>query len=477
MRNEGGALPFEAEVTRRVTPGQEHLLAVRVDSTLSHKTVPSTLPWKQTGRPFEYYFDFLNMSGIHRPVRLYATGRTYVSDIDVVPAISGKTGRLKVGVEVEGRFDAVRVTVVDRNGRSVAEKESAKGEFTLSIPRCSFWSPESPYLYTLRVEVLSGGEVVDQYPVPVGVRTVEVRGNKFLLNGKPVYFKGACRHEDFPVLGRAMNEAVLVKDFSLMQWVNANSYRGSHYPHSEEEMNLADRLGVMIIDEAPAVGQNDFVHEVFVKGINDEETQAAHLEMIQRMYERDKNHPCVVMWSVADEPSSGERAWVDYAKPLFAYLRKVDKMRPVSFATTTYDKDEKSGHLCDVILLNRYYGWYQRTGQLHNIEAPLEAELEGWYKKYRKPIILEEFGADAISGYHSLPPLIFSEEYQLELAKRTLSVCDAKPYVIGEHIWVLCDFATKQDIRRVDGNRKGIFSRTRQPKMVAHWLRERWAKM
>ena len=183
------------------------------------------------------------------------------------------------------------------------------------------------------------------------------------------------------------------------------------------------------------------------------------------------------MWSIADEPASNEAGWVAYAKPLFAYLRKMDSTRPVSFATTSYDFQEKSGQLCDVILLNRYYGWYQRTGQLNNIAQPLSDELDRWYKKYKKPIIFEEFGADTVPGYHHQPPLIFSEEYQVELCKRTCEVLDSKPFVIGEHVWVLFDFATKQDLRRIDGNRKGIFSRNRQPKMAAHWFRERWAKI
>ena len=476
-RNEGGSLPFEVEITRRAAPGKEHLLAVRVDSTLSRTTIPPTLPWKQTGRPFEYYFDFLNMSGIHRPVRLYTTAKTYLADITCVPWIKGTDGGFDISFAVSGRFDSVKFTALDVRGRAVASVLAKGGKANVTIPGCRFWSPETPYLYTLRTEVVRAGEVVDEYPLPVGVRTVEIRGNRFLLNGKSVYFKGASRHEDFPVVGRGMNEAVLVKDFSMMKWMNVNSYRTAHYPHSEEEMNLADRVGIMIIDEAPAVGMNDWTHRIFVKGLIDEKTRKVHLDMIRRMYERDKNHPCVVMWSIADEPASNERAWVWYSKPLFAFLRAHDKQkRPVSFATTSHDFEEKSGQLCDLILLNRYYGWYQRTGQLNNIEQPLSEELDGWYRKFRKPIIFEEFGADTIEGFHHQPPLIFSEEYQLELTKRTCKVLDSKPYVIGEHIWVMFDFATKQDLRRVWGNRKGIMTRLRQPKMTAHWLRERWGR-
>ncbi len=156
---------------------------------------------------------------------------------------------------------------------------------------CRFWSADDPYLYTLRIEALRGGKVVDEYGLPVGVRTVEVKGDRFLLNGKPVYFKGACRHEDFPVLGRAMNEAVLVRDFSVIKWMNANSYRTVHYPHSEEELNLADEQGVLIIDETAAVGMNDWIHPVFTDEIVNAKTRETHMRLLERQYQRDKNHP------------------------------------------------------------------------------------------------------------------------------------------------------------------------------------------
>ena len=104
----------------------------------------------------------------------------------------------------------------------------------------------------------------------------------------------------------------------------------------------------------------------------------------------------------------------------------------------------------------------------------MSKELDAWYKRYRKPIIVTEFGADTIEGYHSQPPLIFSEEFQVEFIKRYAKVFDERPFVIGEHVWVMFDFATKQELRRMGGNRKGIFTRTRQPKMAAHFMRERW---
>jgi beta-glucuronidase len=474
MENEGGNLPFEAEVTARVEPGRESVIAVRIDNTLTGETIPPALPWKQQGRPFEYYFDFLNMSGLNRPVRLYATPKTYLSDVTVRTDIKGSRGAVAVETKVEGRADGARLTLLDGEGKAAASAEGAQASASLTVTKCRFWSAADPYLYTLRVEVLKGGKTIDEYSLPVGVRTVEARDGKLLVNGEPVYMKGACRHEDFPVLGRGMNEAVLVKDMSLMKWMNANSYRTVHYPHSEEELELADRMGFLIIDETAAVGMNDWNHRVFTEDVVNDRTREAHKRLLERQYERDKNHPCVVIWSLANEPASNEEAFVGYIEPLFRRIRELDSTRPAAFVISSFPQEEKAAHLCDLLLVNRYHSWYQRTGQLDAIDTDFAKELDDWHAKYGKPIIVTEFGADTIPGFHHHPPLIFSEEYQLEFMKRHAAAMDARPFVIGEHVWVAFDFATKQDLRRVDGNRKGLFTRTRQPKMAAHYMRERW---
>ena len=121
-------------------------------------------------------------------------------------------------------------------------------------PAPELWAPGIPALYTLTVEQIDGGAPVDRYALSVGIRTVTVDGDALLLNGKPVYLKGFGRHEDFPVTGRGLVPAVIVKDYSRMEWVGANSFRTTHYPYSEQMMDLADRLGFLVIDETPAVG-------------------------------------------------------------------------------------------------------------------------------------------------------------------------------------------------------------------------------
>jgi beta-glucuronidase len=136
---------------------------------------------------------------------------------------------------------------------------------------------------------------------------------------------------------------------------------------------------------------------------------------------------------------------------------------------------EESFEFCDLMCLNRYYGWYTDSGQLDAGCANLEAEIEAMYTKFKKPLILSEYGADTVPGHHAQPPDMFSEEYQADMLARYSEVLRSKPYVVGEHVWNMCDFKTSQGVRRMGSlNLKGVFTRDRRPKLAAHRLREIW---
>jgi beta-glucuronidase len=136
---------------------------------------------------------------------------------------------------------------------------------------------------------------------------------------------------------------------------------------------------------------------------------------------------------------------------------------------------EGSFAFCDVVCLNRYRGWYSESGQLDSGLARLSEELDALHARYGKPLILTEFGADAVAGHHALPAEMFSEEYQAEMLERYIRLLRSKPYVVGEHIWNLCDFKTAQAVHRVGAlNLKGVFTRDRRPKLAAHRVRELW---
>ncbi|HZG66432.1 MAG TPA: glycoside hydrolase family 2 TIM barrel-domain containing protein, partial [Herpetosiphonaceae bacterium] len=165
------------------------------------------------------------------------------------------------------------------------------GTAELSVPDARFWSDRDPCLYDLTIATDT-----DRYTLKVGIRTIAVQGGQILLNGQPVQLNGFGRHEDFIGSGRGLNLPLMVKDYQLMRWTGANAYRTSHYPYSEEEMQLADREGFLIIDEIPAVSLQFDTEE------NMAERLRMCLQQLDEMVARDKNHPAVVMWCVANEP-------------------------------------------------------------------------------------------------------------------------------------------------------------------------------
>ena len=492
--HKGGFLPFEVEITDKLTDGSDNLLTIAVNNVIDYTTLPvggkanmlSGMAGiggeEQSGKPQNNpNFDFFNYCGITRPVKIYTTPKEYIADITVVPEVNGADARLTYSVEAVGE-GSCKVEVFDRKRNLKAQAEGQQG--VLEIPQVHLWQPLNAYLYDIRVTF---GE--DVYTLPYGVRTVKVEGTKFLINGKPFYFKGYGRHEDTFPNGRGMNLPMNTKDMSLMKWQGANSFRTSHYPYSEEMMRLCDEEGFVIIDETTAVG----VNLKFGGGANfngqpvgtfDKEhgvqTQEHHKDVIRDLISRDKNHACVVMWSIANEPDSAGEGAYDYFAPLYALARELDpQKRPctlVSVQSGTTPQSDCSAQLSDVICLNRYYGWYFGGPDLEGPQQKLREELDQW-REIGKPVIFTEYGADTVMGMHDTTPVMYTEEYQLDYYKMNNQVFDEYDFVVGEQVWNFADFATSQGLLRVQGNKKGLFTRDRKPKLAAHYFRDRWHKI
>jgi len=472
--HEGGHLPFEFDVTD-ILREDGNLLVVCVDGSLAVDRVP---PGNAPRNPQDRFpeisypdgsFDFFPYCGIHRPVLLYSKPEAGISDLTVKTDIEEDTGLVHIHVQREEASPAHARFTLAGGGEPVEMgiNMEAEAEVVLRVPQADLWSPASPHLYQLTVELDSDRRPFDRYTLPVGIRTVHVDGDRLLLNGQPVYLKGFGRHEDFPVVGRGFLPALIVKDYALMQWVGANSFRTTHYPYSEQMMDLADRLGFLVIDETPAVGL--FFDE---PGL-DRRLQLCR-QYTQELIERDKNHPSVIAWSVANEPHSWRPAAKPFFRELYDLAQGLDATRPITVVTHV-GLDEEAFEFMDFMCLNRYYGWYTDPGELDLGCQKLSAELDALHAKYHKPLILTEFGADTIAGCHAEQPEMFSEEYQAEMLARYIEVLRTKPFVVGEHVWNLCDFKTGQSVRRVGGlNLKGVFTRDRKPKLAAHRLRELW---
>ena len=471
-RHEGGHLPFEFDATPHVRL-ESNVLVVRVDGKLAPDRVPpGNIAADPRDVPHQNYpetsFDFFPFCGIQRPVMLYATPHDAIADITVETDIVEHDGLVRVRVD-RTTVEAATVRFFLRgHGAEITDEVEASGEAAeLRVPDAALWTPGSPNLYELAVELVRNGDTFDRYTLPVGIRTVSVEGDSLLLNGHPIQLTGFGRHEDFPVTGRGLVPAVITKDYSLMEWVGANSFRTSHYPYSEEMMDLADRLGFLVIDETPAVG-------LFFREEGLERRLALCRRLTQELIDRDKNHPSVIMWSLANEPMSTRPGHKEFFRDLYDLAKSRDRTRPATVAIRP-EVDEESFQFCDVICLNRYYGWYTEIGQLDEGCRVLSAELDELHERYSKPFILTEFGADALPGCHAQPPEMFTEEYQAEMLCSYIEVLNSKPYVVGQHVWNLCDFKTGQGVRRPGGmNLKGVFTRDRRPKLAAHRLRELW---
>jgi beta-glucuronidase len=485
--HEGGYTPFEADVGDVVEPGAEARVVVAVDNVLTWQSIPPGYVEETPDGPRQRYFhDFFNYAGIHRSVWLYTTPRVHVRDITVVTRLDGSTGTVTYEIETGGgeELDA-HVALHDAAGAEVARASGSAGELTLADVHP--WKPGAGYLYDLRVELRGDGDdvAVDAYTLPVGVRTVQVDGTRFLINGEPFYFRGFGKHEDSAVRGKGHDDVFMVHDFALLDWLGANSFRTSHYPYAEEVLEYADRHGIVVIDETAAVGLNLGLaggifgaqgFETFSETTVNDATQEVHRQAIRELIARDKNHPCVVLWSIANEPESDTPGSRAYFEPLAAEARRLDASRPVGFVNVMLappDKDVISD-LFDVLMLNRYYGWYVDTGDLAAAERHLEAELDAWVEKHGKPIIMTEYGGDTLGGLHGTTPVPWNEEYQTALLEMSHRVFDRVDAVVGEQIWNFADFATTSGIMRVDGNKKGVFTRDRRPKAATAHLRRRW---
>ena len=482
-KHSGGFLPFSFEITEAARAG-ENELEVIVNNIVDETTLPAgrMVHQKFPGLPEEIHnlpnFDFYNYSGIMRPVCLYTAPESYIEDISIYGKMDGS---FYWDVKANGE-GTVSVRLLDAAGNEVAAGEGFKG--TGRIDQVQLWEPGHPVLYSLEVTLTGSDGEKDTYTEVFGFREVSIRDCRIHLNGKPVYLKGFGKHEDSPVHGRGFDMAYNVKDIGLLKWIGANSFRTSHYPYCEEMLQLCDREGILVIDEAPAVGLNAGFTATGLLGGNPNgtwklfKTAEHHRQVLRDMVQRDKNHPCVIIWSVANEPASQEDGAKEYFEPLLNLVRELDEQkRPATLVT--YEGSNpvscKVAEICDLLIINRYRGWYDTEGNLRGAAALLKDELEGFHKRCPdKPIMLGEYGADTIAGFHDINARIFSEEYQVDFLRAYGEVFDSLPYITGEHVWNFADFATAENIKRVGGNKKGVFTRDRSPKMAAHFLKERW---
>jgi beta-glucuronidase len=463
-------LPFDVELTGIAQAGEVGELMVIVTCE-----VPEHGPMQRVTsedyvnerRPKDEYwpavrFDFFPFGGLNRSVTLNLLPKACLGPPVIRTAWAASGGILDVWCPGANRLLL--------EGAGMDRQDVACGEINHVKP----WSPEAPTLYTLTLQKLNAdGEVEDEISRRIGFRTFEIAGQSALLNGAAFELKGFGKHEDTPIAGRGVNLPYLVKDFHLLKWAGANSVRTSHYPYDEAFLDLADEMGILVISEVFSVNL-DFRR-------TDGRDLAAHKDALSRQMLRDGHHACVIAWSLANEPGYlGEVEYREKSAPywreLFSHARTVDASRPLTVANVQYAGiDDPAFDESDFLSINRYFGWYTEPGQIERACDRLVETLDILSARHSKPIFLAEFGADAVAGMHSTTDQMWTEDYQSDLIEAYWRVIDTHPACLGGHVWNFADFRTAQHGRRAVLNRKGVFTRERDPKRAAFTLRRLWS--
>lgn len=489
--HEGGFLPFSIDITSIAEFDKKNRISVVVNNELSTANLPcgATITLKNGKKKAAPYFDFYNYSGLQRSVNLVVCPKEYIFDYSTTYQLERNNAKVRYQVETAGEGE-VEVELFDADGAGVARSRGREG--ILAVDNARLWQVRDAYLYTMRIHLCHDGNVIDEYEDQIGIRTVEIRGTKFLINGSPVYLKGFGKHEDSDVAGRGFNMCMMKRDFELMKWIGANSFRTSHYPYDEEIYRMADREGFLILDEVAAVGlfksTKNFVDVTngkvtcFFSLDTVSELLRRHLRDIEELIARDKNHPSVVAWSLLNEPETTTDESVPYIEKVFGHALALDpQKRPRTFAEIKNSGPYvcKCHQFSDFICLNRYYGWYIKGGyEISDAFEDFREEMRQWKEvEPDKPFMFTEYGADTLAMEHKLPSVMWSQEYQEEVLEQLHKVFDSLDFVVGEQVWNFADFQTTEGIMRVNGNKKGIFTRQRQPKASAFLLKKRWESL
>ena len=455
-RHVGGFTPFAFEATGLLKPA-DNSLVVKVDNTRH----PDAVPTVNT--------DWWNYGGLTREVAIVETPAAFIRDYQV-QLEKGSVRRIAARVQVDGAKSPVKVTLSIKEANvNVSAMSDAAGvaTFSLDAPKLALWSPENPKLY--QVSLSAGNDRVEDR---VGFRSIAVRGTDILLNGRSVFLRGISLHEENPLRGgRAYSEEDARMLLGWAKELGCNFVRLAHYPHNEHMSRVADEMGLMLWEEVPVYWTIQWENLA---------TLANAKSQLTELITRDRNRASVIVWSVANEtPVSEPRT--RFLKQLVDTARALDDTRLVSAAMEVHADpanpnhrivDDPFGAYTDLLSFNEYVGWYDGL--------PDKLPLITWSFGYQKPVIISEFGADALQGFHADRLTRFSEEYQEDLYRKTIAMLERIPQWRGTTPWILTDFRSpRRPLPHVqDGwNRKGLIGENGTKKKAFFVLQEFYERM
>jgi beta-glucuronidase len=436
--HKGGSTPFYIEVTDHLL--SENRIHVVVNNIRRRESIPTDNR------------DWFNYGGIYRDVELIRLPKTFIKTFRANAVDGTNLQKIKVAVEVDGEAlnGKALLTIAEMGVKKEFNISNGRGEIELKA-QLEPWSTDNPTLYTVQVQYGS-----DSVKDKVGFREISVKGTEIYLNGQDIYLKGICCHEDSIVNGKALSEEEIIENIKLAKEMNCNYMRLTHYPHSEKITETADQLGIMLWEEIAVNWAIDFDNSV---------TLADAKNQLSELMIRDYNRASVIIWSIGNENIDTE-ARLTFMKELVDTAKNMDSTRLVSAGCLINTEkniisDSLIQHL-DIIGINEYYGWY--NGDYNALIQTFRNS------RPNRPVILAEFGAEALSGHMGTIDEFFTEDCQADVYRRQLDIIREVPYIRGASPWILYDFRSPRRTNQYQKgyNLKGLLSSDKKHKKLAY---------
>lgn len=447
----GGFTPFNFEIPAGVLKQQNNFLVVKVDN----KRYKDEIPTLNT--------DWWNYGGITRDVNLVFIPKNFILDYSLQlqkGSVSAKNKTVEGWVKLNAPVnEEITIEIPELKLKKKVSVNGDQANFNFRLSQVQLWSPETPKLYQI---IVSSKE--DRVEDKIGFRTIDVVGKQVLLNGKPIFLRGICTHEEIPQQGRrAYSKEDALQLLGEARELNCNMVRLAHYPHNENMTRTADSLGILIWSEIPVYWTIEFSNDTVLK--------KAKLQL-NEMISRDYNRASIIIWSVGNEtPVNPVRT--KFMSSLVQAAKQLDGSRLISAALEVHNIngvqtiDDPLGEFTDIISVNEYLGWY---GGL-----PSSCRSVKWDVKYSKPLFFSETGAEALGGFHGDSLTRWSEEYQEWFYKEQIEMMKRMPdNYVGMSPWILNDFRSPRrnnPVYQEGWNNKGLFDHNGKKKKAFYILK------
>ena len=432
----GGSTPGYFEITDSLKA--ENRVILVVDSTRRAEQVPT----ENT--------DWFNYGGVYRDIELLYLPGVYIKNFKIALVPDGTFSRIQAQVEMsEPLTGEAELCIAELGVKSRILIEDGTGTLVLDV-KPELWSPKQPKLYEVKVSCLK-----DSVSDKVGFREIKVERGEIILNGEPVFLRGISCHEESVENGKALTEQERIENIMLAKQLGCNFMRIAHYPHSERMAKLADELGMLLWEEIPVYWAIRFERE---KTYEDAENQ------LMELMRRDWNRASVIVWSVGNENADTDER-LKFMSRLAKCAHREGGNRLVSAACLVDSEKniiaDRLIEYLDVIGINEYCGWYtpdfEKLPQLMANSRP------------QKPVIITEFGADALEAHHGTVTDKGTEECQAYVYERQIAALREIDYIKGMTPWILYDFRCPRRTSYIQNyyNRKGLCSADKKYKKMA----------